>query len=126
MALLSGYVDVVVLRDIIERHAISNPLALRWMQRQLLGNPAGIRWMPPDTGNESNKRRNSSHPSQLTVSSSVLSIGLCVSLLLRASCLLALLPLEIGPPVLPYEFAADQSPTFHSQHSAAAQKRSLD
>ena len=42
MALLSGYVDVVVLRDIIERHAISNPLALRWMQRQLLGNPAGM------------------------------------------------------------------------------------
>lgn len=42
VALLRGYVDVVVLRDVIERHAISNPLALRWMQRQLLGNPAGM------------------------------------------------------------------------------------
>lgn len=40
-ALLSGYVDVVVLRDVIERHAVSNPTALRWMQRQLLGSPAG-------------------------------------------------------------------------------------
>jgi predicted AAA+ superfamily ATPase len=26
-ALLAGYVDVVVLRDVIERHAVSNPLA---------------------------------------------------------------------------------------------------
>jgi hypothetical protein len=40
-ALLSGYVDVVVLRDVIERHAVSNPLALRWIERQLLANPAG-------------------------------------------------------------------------------------
>lgn len=39
--LLKGYVDVVLLRDIIERYAVSNPLALRWMVRQLLGNPAG-------------------------------------------------------------------------------------
>ncbi len=39
--LLSGYVDVVVMRDVIERHAVSNPIALRWMQRQLLGSPAG-------------------------------------------------------------------------------------
>ncbi len=38
--LLQGYVDVAVLRDIIERHAISNPVALRWLQRHLLGNPA--------------------------------------------------------------------------------------
>lgn len=38
-ALLSGYVDVVVLRDVIERHAVSNPLALRWIERQLLANP---------------------------------------------------------------------------------------
>lgn len=37
--LLQGYVDVAVLRDIIERHAISNPVALRWLQRHLLGNP---------------------------------------------------------------------------------------
>ena len=40
-ALLSGYVDVVVLRDVIERHAVSNPLALRWLERQLLANPGG-------------------------------------------------------------------------------------
>lgn len=40
-ALLSGYVDVVVLRDVIERHAVSNPLALRWIERQLLANPGG-------------------------------------------------------------------------------------
>ena len=40
-ALLTGYVDVVVLRDVIERHAVTNPLALRWMQRQLLANPGG-------------------------------------------------------------------------------------
>jgi len=37
--LLEGYVDVAVLRDIIERHSISNPVALRWLQRHLLGNP---------------------------------------------------------------------------------------
>ncbi len=40
-ALLSGYVDVVVLRDVIERHGVSNPLALRWIERQLLANPGG-------------------------------------------------------------------------------------
>ena len=40
-ALLSSYVDVMVLRDVIERHAVSNPLALRWIERQLLANPGG-------------------------------------------------------------------------------------
>jgi predicted AAA+ superfamily ATPase len=40
-SLLRTYVDVAVLRDVIERHAVSNPLALRWLQRHLLGNPAG-------------------------------------------------------------------------------------
>jgi hypothetical protein len=40
--LLRGYVDVVVLRDVIERHAVSNPTALRWLQRELLGTPAGL------------------------------------------------------------------------------------
>lgn len=40
-ALLSSYVDVVVLRDVIERHAVTNPLALRWLERQLLANPGG-------------------------------------------------------------------------------------
>jgi len=39
--LLQGYVDVVVLRDVIERHNISNPVALRWLQRHLLGSPCG-------------------------------------------------------------------------------------
>lgn len=41
MTLLSNQVDVVVLRDVIERHSVSNPLPLRWLQRQLLANPAG-------------------------------------------------------------------------------------
>ena len=40
-ALLRTYVDATVLRDVIERHAVSNPVALRWMQRQLLSTPAG-------------------------------------------------------------------------------------
>ena len=40
-ALLAGYVDVVVLRDVIDRHAVTNPVALRWLQRQLLANPGG-------------------------------------------------------------------------------------
>lgn len=39
--LLRNYVDVAVLRDVIERHDVSNPTALRWLQRQLLANPAG-------------------------------------------------------------------------------------
>jgi predicted AAA+ superfamily ATPase len=38
-ALLNSYVDVVVLRDVIERHGVSNPLALRWIERQLLASP---------------------------------------------------------------------------------------
>ena len=40
-ALLAGYVDIVVLRDVIDRHGVTNPLALRWLQRQLLANPGG-------------------------------------------------------------------------------------
>jgi len=40
ISLLRGYVDVAVLRDIIERHGVSNPVALRWLQRHLLGNPS--------------------------------------------------------------------------------------
>jgi predicted AAA+ superfamily ATPase len=40
-ALLRSYVDVALLRDVIERHSVSNPTALRWLVRQLLGNPAG-------------------------------------------------------------------------------------
>ena len=41
-ALLRSYVDVAMLRDVIERHAVSNPTALRWLVRQLLGNAAGM------------------------------------------------------------------------------------
>lgn len=39
--LLRGYVDVALLRDVIERHAVSHAVALRWLVRQLLGNAAG-------------------------------------------------------------------------------------
>ncbi len=38
--LLRTYVDISTLRDVIERHGVTNPAALRWMQRHLLGNPA--------------------------------------------------------------------------------------
>jgi predicted AAA+ superfamily ATPase len=41
IALLKGYVDIMVLRDVIERHAVSNPQALRWLQRSLLATPGG-------------------------------------------------------------------------------------
>jgi len=40
--LLRSYIDVVLLRDVVERHGISQPVALRWMVRQLLGNAAAI------------------------------------------------------------------------------------
>ncbi len=39
-SLLRSYVDVAMLRDVIERHSVSNPTALRWMVRHLLGNAA--------------------------------------------------------------------------------------
>jgi len=39
--LLRGYVDTALLRDVIERHEVSHPVALRWMIRQLLGAAAG-------------------------------------------------------------------------------------
>jgi predicted AAA+ superfamily ATPase len=39
--LLRGYADVALLRDVVERHAVSHPVALRWMLRQLLANAAG-------------------------------------------------------------------------------------
>jgi uncharacterized protein len=41
LTLLKGYVDIMVLRDVIERHAVSNPQALRWLQRHLLATPGG-------------------------------------------------------------------------------------
>lgn len=40
--LLQGYVDTMVLRDVIDRHAVSHPVALRWLQRELLASPAGM------------------------------------------------------------------------------------
>ena len=39
--LLRSYVDVVLLRDVVERHNLSQPQVLHWMVRQLLGNAAG-------------------------------------------------------------------------------------
>lgn len=41
LELVRGYVDTALLRDVIERHQVSHPVALRWMVRQLLGNAAG-------------------------------------------------------------------------------------
>jgi predicted AAA+ superfamily ATPase len=41
LELLRGYVDTTLFRDVVERHAVSNPVALRWMVRHLLGNAAG-------------------------------------------------------------------------------------
>ncbi len=40
--LLRGYVDTVVLRDVIERHGIRNPRALIFLVRQLLTSPAAL------------------------------------------------------------------------------------
>jgi hypothetical protein len=39
--LIRGYVDVMMLRDVIERHGVTNVEALRRLQRHLLANPAG-------------------------------------------------------------------------------------
>lgn len=39
--LLRDYVDVAMLRDVVERHGVSNVTALRWLVRHLLGNAAG-------------------------------------------------------------------------------------
>jgi hypothetical protein len=38
---LRSLVDVALLRDVIDRHNVSNPAALRWMLRHLMANPAG-------------------------------------------------------------------------------------
>jgi predicted AAA+ superfamily ATPase len=40
-AVLRDYVDVVVLRDVIERHGVTNAVALRTLTRRLLSSPAG-------------------------------------------------------------------------------------
>lgn len=39
--LLRDYVDVAMLRDVMERHQVANLTALRWLVRHLLGNAAG-------------------------------------------------------------------------------------
>lgn len=39
---LRDYVDVAMMRDVIERHAVSNVIGLRWLVRHLLGNAAGM------------------------------------------------------------------------------------
>jgi predicted AAA+ superfamily ATPase len=39
--LLVSYVDSTVLRDVIERHAVRQPLALQWLVRQLLSHGGG-------------------------------------------------------------------------------------
>lgn len=41
LQLLKGYVDLMLLRDVIERHRVTNVEALRRLQRHLLANPAG-------------------------------------------------------------------------------------
>jgi predicted AAA+ superfamily ATPase len=38
--LLRDYTDVAILRDVVERHRVSNVTALRWLVRHLLGNAA--------------------------------------------------------------------------------------
>jgi len=38
--LLRDYVDVAMLRDVVERHSVSNVTGLRWLVRHLLGNAA--------------------------------------------------------------------------------------
>jgi len=42
MELLRGYVDATLLRDVIERYAVSQPVALRHLTRHLLGSAAGL------------------------------------------------------------------------------------
>ena len=40
--LLSDYVDVAMMRDVVERHGVTNVAGLRWLVRHLLGNAAGM------------------------------------------------------------------------------------
>lgn len=41
VTLLQGYVDTLLFRDIVERYAVTQVTALRWLTRQCLRNPAG-------------------------------------------------------------------------------------
>ncbi len=40
--LLTDYVDVAVLRDVVERHRVTNIVGLRWLVRHLLANAGGL------------------------------------------------------------------------------------
>lgn len=40
--LLHDYVDVAMLRDVVERYSVTNVAGLRWLVRQLLGNAASL------------------------------------------------------------------------------------
>lgn len=40
--LLRDYVDVAILRDVVERHGVTNVTALRWLVRHLLANAASL------------------------------------------------------------------------------------
>ena len=40
--LLLDYVDVAILRDVVERHSVSNIAALRWLVRHMLANASGL------------------------------------------------------------------------------------
>lgn len=40
--LLRSYVDVALLRDVVERYQVSHPVVLRWLTRQLLGNAGSL------------------------------------------------------------------------------------
>lgn len=40
--LLRDYVDVAMLRDVVERHKVTNVAGLRWLVRHLLGNAGGL------------------------------------------------------------------------------------
>ena len=40
--LLSDYVDVAILRDVVDRHRVSNVVGLRWLVRHLLGNAGAL------------------------------------------------------------------------------------
>ena len=42
LELVAAYVDVVLLRDVIERHGVANIVALRQLLRRLLGSPSGL------------------------------------------------------------------------------------
>lgn len=42
LRLLSDYVDVAILRDVVERHSVTNVASLRWLVRHLLANPGGL------------------------------------------------------------------------------------